>query len=107
MSFDIPRDDPADKDEYEQWEKAMTKQWRPFEADCLHCGGGAEVFTESDQGNTAYDGDPARCSECGCPGVVVVDIHIDPNEGAAAIAWHDEPGCTCEWCISHPIPKES
>lgn len=78
------------------------KPWRPFEAECLHCGSPAEVLTTSGQDNLAYDGDLARCTECGCPGMVVVD-----GDTAGDIRWHDEPHCDCAWCQTHPEPPGS
>lgn len=77
-------------------------EWRPFNDDCHHCGGGAEVLTGTGRDNWAYDGDTARCDECGCPGVVKVSGYEDEP---ATIDWHDPPlGCDCEWCEEHPSP---
>lgn len=76
-------------------------QWRPFADYCLHCGGDAEAFTTSGNDNWAYDGDTARCTDCGCPGIVSIqeagEDHCDNG-----IDWHDEPGCDCDWCVAHP-----
>jgi hypothetical protein len=69
-----------------------------FKDECIHCGCGAEVLTGSGQDNYAYDGDRARCGECGCPGVVDV-----LEEGVATIDWHDVAGCDCDWCKEHPV----
>jgi hypothetical protein len=70
-------------------------EWRPFNDFCLHCGDDAEVFTSTGRDNWAYDGDKARCVECGCPGVVDIS---GPDDEQASIRWHDEAGCRCEWC---------
>lgn len=75
------------------------KSWQPFNDECLHCGSSAEVLTSTGQENLAHDGDEARCTECKCPGTVTVDESENDNEeGNAAIVWHDEPSCDCEWC---------
>jgi uncharacterized Zn finger protein len=66
----------------------MPKTWRPFDYDCSHCGGAAEVLTDSDDDDWAYDGDIARCSECGCQGQVVVDEADDIN--VARVEWHHD-----------------
>lgn len=71
------------------------KHWRPFFDSCLNCGGDAEVLTDSGEDNVAYDGDDARCSQCGLPGQVIA------YEENGYISWHDEPGCECEWCSQH------
>jgi hypothetical protein len=76
-----------------------TKIWRPFQSECLHCGDVAEVLTDSRQDNLAYDGDQARCTGCGCPGMVVVE-----EDDTAEIRWHDEPTCSCAWCLAHSDP---
>lgn len=80
----------------------MGSEWRPFNDECLHCGDAAEVLTDTGRDNFAYDGEKARCVGCGCRGSVSVD-----EDGTAIIRWHDEPGCTCDWCKSHPASKES
>jgi hypothetical protein len=85
------------------------KEWRGFNDQCLHCGGDAEVFTDTGFDNCAYDVDHARCTECGCPGFVSIG---EEGEDSAEnlISWHDEPGCRCEWCLKNydeqgnPIP---
>ena len=79
----------------------MPKLWRRFDDDCLHCGEEAEVLTDSGEDNVAYDGDKARCSVCGLPGQVVVDEDDWPH-AYGYVAWHDELGCTCDWCRTHP-----
>jgi hypothetical protein len=61
------------------------KQWKPFEDECDKCGAQAEVFTEAEKEGFAYDGDEARCPECGRKGGVSVD---GPDE--AWIVWNDE-----------------
>ena len=73
--------------------------WQPFHAACCeYCGGSAEVLTTTGKPNLAYDADEARCVNCQMPGQVVADDAFG-NDG---IAWHDEPGCECEWCRAHP-----
>ena len=81
----------------------MAKGWKPFDYDCLHCGGQAEVLTDSTVDGLVYDGDDARCSECGCYGVVQISDDAD-EANVAWINWHDEPDCACAWCLSHPDP---
>lgn len=71
--------------------------WRPFRDSCQHCGGDAEVLTDTGVENLACDGDEARCSACKCPGGVVVT-----EDDCAYIDWHDEPNCKCDWCKDHP-----
>lgn len=66
--------------------------WERWSESCPLCGDDAEVLTTSDQAGLVYDGDEARCVSCRCPGGVTV------TEESTYIAWHDEPGCTCEWC---------
>lgn len=77
------------------------KAWRTFEAECLHCGGEANVFTDSGKDNYAFDGDQAICEECGCPGHVVIDESNGDGEATGSISWHDEAVCDCFWCRSH------
>ena len=81
------------------------KTWKPFSGECAYCGcDDAEVLTDSDIDGTAYDGDKARCATCHCPGSVHVDYNCgDDPDAAARIVWHDEPGCTCEWCQRHHV----
>ena len=83
-----------------------AKVWRPFAGECLHCGGSAEVLTDSGKDNVAYDGDRVRCTRCRCPGVVTIDEPADHEdyEWTAHVDWHDEPSCACEWCRAHPCP---
>jgi hypothetical protein len=74
------------------------KTWKPWDfagVDCTHCGNHAEVLTACAKGFVCED-DEARCCACGLPGRVSVD------EDQALISWHDEPECSCEWCIAHP-----
>lgn len=71
----------------------MNKTWKPFDDECLHCGSSAEVLTDSKEDGMAFDGDEARCTECGCVGSVNVY-----EESSASISWHDEPDCDCGWC---------
>lgn len=76
---------------------ASPKQWQPLDhQECIYCGDEAEVFTNIGELGMAWDGDAARCVDCHCPGVVIAD------EGCARVQWHDEPGCDCEWCKTHP-----
>ena len=71
--------------------------WKPINGDCDHCGAGAEVKTSSKDDGTAYDGDEVRCEECSMPGTFVVE-----EDGDGWVRWHDEFGCQCDWCMSHP-----
>ncbi len=76
-----------------QW---MSVGW----GECHACGGAAEVLTTL-EGEKAFDGDLARCTDCGCPGNVSVDDSLDApdgDDGVASIQWHDEPDCDCWWC---------
>lgn len=75
---------------------APKKEWRYFNDDCLHCGGDAEVLTDTGEDNLACDGDEARCTSCGCPG------HVSCDDERGWINWHDEPDCDCEWCKKNP-----
>lgn len=73
--------------------KDQAARWVRWEHDqCDYCGGDAEVLTSAKNGY-AYDGDQARCTECGLPGGITCD-----SESPAVVMWHDEPGCECEWC---------
>lgn len=81
----------------------MPKIWQRFDDECLHCGGGALVLTDSGEDNVAYDGDTARCEDCGCPGQVVVEEALDDDDtNEARVEWHDAFGCDCEWCNENP-----
>ena len=73
-------------------------KWKPFEDQCIHCGCDAEVYTSLTEPGMAYDGDCARCTECGCPGIV----RADGDEEPACVQWHDVDDCSCEWCMAHP-----
>jgi len=74
------------------------KEWRPFGDECKWCGDEAQVLTDSGRDNVAYDGDAARCEDCGCPGIARVD-----EDGLGWIEWHDEPNCQCDWCKANPV----
>ncbi len=74
----------------------MALTWKPFSDECPHCGCDAEVLTCSTEPNVAYDGEQARCGECGLPGSVRVE-----EDGEGWIHWHDGPNCGCEWCELH------
>ena len=75
----------------------VKKKWRPLDwEECAHCGSAAEVFTECEKPGQVMDSDEVRCTECGCPGSVSVD------DDGCWVNWHDEPGCTCDWCKAHP-----
>lgn len=68
--------------------------WHFWENDnCPFCGNIAEVNSPSS--DWAWDGDEARCCECGCPGWIDCDSETD-----AIVVWHDEPAgtCACDWC---------
>jgi hypothetical protein len=72
---------------------SCSTAWVTWEHDqCDNCGGLAEIQTKATKGY-AYDGDEARCTECGMPGGICCD-----SESPAVIMWHDEPACKCEWC---------
>ena len=75
----------------------MNKIWKSHPAECNHCGGNSEICTYEglDEG-WEYDGDEMRCVECKCPGQWNVF-----DEDSAYESWHDEPGCTCDWCKAH------
>ena len=78
-----------------------TKTWKLLDwpDSCPYCGDGPEILTVRDD-NLAYDGDEVRCASCHMPGYVSMDDdHANPT---AYINWHEEPGCTCEWCKAHP-----
>lgn len=85
-------------------------QWRTWpEGECVHCGAGLEVLTEAPEGQ-ACDGDPVRCSDCACPGEIVVDEDLgdgsDGSEdvlGVARAMQHDDAECECEWCLAHQV----
>jgi hypothetical protein len=79
----------------------QVKQWRPFNDSCCHCGGDSEVLTDTGRDNSAYDGDKARCIDCGCPGVVIIG-NEDEDSSDNGIDWHDEAKCDCDWCKAHP-----
>lgn len=70
------------------------KTWRPLHGDCESCGSDIEVLTDSHKDFCACDGDDVRCVDCRCPG----NVSCDADEDGLGIAWHDEPGCECEWC---------
>ena len=75
----------------------MPKGWRFWEWEsCPYCGNCAEVYTDAGPGK-AYDGDEVRCCECDLPGWMSVD-----EDGEATVSWHDEPDCSCVWCLDHP-----
>jgi hypothetical protein len=92
----------------------MSKQWVEISWDsCAYCGSDAvEVNTEIKPAKTpaeqqVYDGDDARCNHCGCFGIIFVDsdyLDGDSDEPTytAHVRWHDEAGCQCEWCKTHP-----
>lgn len=69
--------------------------WQPWEGTCDECGGEVEVHTSTGKPNCAYDGDKARCKECGLTGSVLVygdgDELNDAGEDAARIQWNDDP----------------
>lgn len=76
----------------------MPKNWVTVEWDnCPYCGNIPEILTDCKKEGYFYDGDDVRCVECGCPGYFSCD-----EEEHGYINWHEEPGCTCEWCVAHP-----
>jgi hypothetical protein len=86
----------------------MSKIWKPFPGECIHCGGAAEVFTDCLVDGCAFDGDVVRCVDCGCPGSIVVsggETELEDGEfvDSAYVEWHEEPGCKCDWCLNAPI----
>jgi len=89
---------------------AKNKRWIKWEyADCPTCGNDvADVFTSCQSDGQAFDGDAARCSECGHPGSVhCTGEDIDGQSESASIVWHDDPDCDCPWCQSHPADPMS
>jgi len=66
----------------------MSKEWIFFpSSDCPICGGESEVLTESKFDFIVYNGDDARCIDCGLSGFISVE------EGEFAyIIWEDEHG---------------
>ena len=64
----------------------MSKQWVPINwgDECPNCGDGVEVFTDCKYDNQAYDGDEARCVDCGKKGWVSAD------EDRAWVNWEGE-----------------
>ncbi len=60
-------------------------KWVQFDgSECPNCGGACEVFTKSKEENWVYDGEEARCKQCGHQGYVDADGEI------ADIIWYDE-----------------
>mgnify|MGYP001559577522 FL=1 len=81
----------------------MAKEWKEFDSCCPYCGADALVLTEA-PGDLVFDDDDAKCSDCGCPGIVHVEEEWATEEepGTAYVSWH-EPDCTCAWCVANPI----
>ena len=104
MSTHCPQcGDYCEEDDNRKCAKCAKLHWHDWGGgdDCPSCGNIAEVLTSCTQKERAYDGDKARCVECGHPGSVSVygDDELDDGDSAAArIAWHDDPKCDCEWC---------
>jgi hypothetical protein len=67
--------------------------WQPFNDDCPHCGCEAEVYTTAAAG-FAIDGDEARCTGCGCPGMVSCD-----EDGTGYVLWSEDPDI--DWVSVH------
>lgn len=65
------------------------KEWKLFNDECTRCGNVAEVFTDADQEGYAYDGDDARCVECGLLGNVSVGDEKEDGDCIAYIDWND------------------
>ena len=52
--------------------------------DCPICSADVEIFTDGDGAKGFYDGDPARCMECGHAGQFDCDA-----ESPGQINWHE------------------
>lgn len=75
-------------------------QWRMIEWDnCPVCGNCPEVFTQSNEDSHVYDGEKAKCAECGLPGTGSAD------SGSVYIEWHDYSDCPCDVCNGLRITK--
>jgi len=60
-------------------------KWNPVHDECQSCGAQAEIWTQDDQPDGyGYDGDIARCPECGETGWFSCD------DGYGYVCWHME-----------------
>ena len=75
----------------------MEKEWKIFGDECPRCGNEAEVFTDCKEEGSAYDGDDARCCECGLTGGVNVGNEDDNGDCSAYVDWaiFDDEDTTC------------
>lgn len=63
----------------------VQKEWKRYDgAVCLKCGSTPEVLTKSTKNDWVYDGEKARCPECGLEGQVETDGEC------ADIYWDDD-----------------
>jgi hypothetical protein len=63
----------------------MKKRWVLVDfAECPNCGDDAEILTDSDVDGEFYDGDEARCCQCGAIGQFSCD-----GEDTGYISWED------------------
>jgi len=53
--------------------------------ECIECGDDAEILTDCQDKGFFYDGDEARCCNCGLPGQFNCD-----SETPGYISWHEE-----------------
>lgn len=67
----------------------MKKEWKSFGDECPRCGSEGEVLTDTNSEYAAYDGDDARCTECGLHGSVTVDDEDENGDPTAHISWFD------------------
>lgn len=67
------------------------KDWKPFYDDCDRCGGSdVQVFTDAKEDGYAFDGDNAKCLECGLLGGVCIDGEENGNgDSSAHIDWNE------------------
>ena len=64
----------------------MTKRWVLVDFDsCPNCGNDAEILTDCEVSGFYWDGDSAKCCECGTKGVFSCD-----GENNGYINWDDE-----------------
>lgn len=63
----------------------MKRTWKDYPGDCPKCTSQeAEVFTKSKNPNFVYDGEKARCKNCGHDG----EVSVEDSE-CADIFWYD------------------
>lgn len=65
------------------------KDWKEFNDECTRCGTSpVDVYTDAKEDGYAYDGDDAKCPDCGLLGSVCVDGE-EEGESTAHIDWND------------------